>query len=264
MKSVFEASTGIEAHMIKNLLALNELTSEVYGEHLQGGVGDLQAVGIVRVMVAEDDYHQAREIIAEWEADHPEPSVVDEPGTDQKAGTRGFGSDLLAFIVGAAAMFFILKMPFTSEGIDYNGDGVLDEEYQYAGNYLKSARFDQNRDGKYDAIYKYNQRGLLRTAVFDQDFDGTHETLCGYKEGNTLWCRTDFDDNGDAEIKEQYYHGVLVSADIHDMKSGILHSKLHYRAGNLVRAEQDLDGDGVFESTQYYDAHRYAKTDDAE
>jgi len=38
MKSVFEASNGIEAHMIKNLLGFNNIRGEVFGEHLQGGV----------------------------------------------------------------------------------------------------------------------------------------------------------------------------------------------------------------------------------
>lgn len=48
MRSVFEASSGLEAHMILNLLDQRGISGRIEGEYLQGG-GELQAMGFVHV-----------------------------------------------------------------------------------------------------------------------------------------------------------------------------------------------------------------------
>lgn len=106
MRSVFEASTGLDAHMILNLLQTYGIPGRIEGEYLQGGVGELQAIGLVRVLVSEQDYTRAREIIDEWESIQP-------PLDSSKTEARPSGSLLfiIGFIAGAAAMFWILKGP---------------------------------------------------------------------------------------------------------------------------------------------------------
>ncbi|MEN8226403.1 MAG: DUF2007 domain-containing protein, partial [Bacteroidota bacterium] len=42
MKCIFEASSGLEAHMISNLLQQDGIEARIDGEYLQGGVGELQ------------------------------------------------------------------------------------------------------------------------------------------------------------------------------------------------------------------------------
>ena len=68
MKCVFEASNTLDAYMIFNLLLQEGIQGRVDGEYLAGGIGELQAINLVRVMVAADDYDQAIKIIREWEA----------------------------------------------------------------------------------------------------------------------------------------------------------------------------------------------------
>ena len=68
MKCVFEAPNTLDAYMIFNLLLQEGIQGRVDGEYLAGGIGELQAINLVRVMVAEDDYDQAIKIIREWEA----------------------------------------------------------------------------------------------------------------------------------------------------------------------------------------------------
>jgi hypothetical protein len=53
MRRVFEASSGLDAHMILNLLQQQGITGRIEGEYLQGGIGELQAMGFVRVLVSE-------------------------------------------------------------------------------------------------------------------------------------------------------------------------------------------------------------------
>ena len=248
MKSVFETSIGIEAHMIKNMLAMNEVVSEIFGEHLQGGVGDLQAMGFIRVMVADEDFPSAQKIVADWEASQPSISQMDE----KKKGP-GYGSVLLGFIVGAATIFVLMKTPITMDGVDYNNDGVLDEQWQYSGGLIRSTKLDQNRDGEFDAIWDYDLKGLMRSSSFDSDFDGRHELKCHYEMGNTLWCLGDYDHDGFSEYREDYRFGVLKSVSMFDPASKNLKKKQYYEAERLRRSELDLDGDGVLEKNYEYD-----------
>ena len=106
MKSVFEASTGLDAHMILNLLEQHGIPGRIEGEYLQGGVGELQAMGFVRVLVSDEDYAEAWKIINEWESIQPAP---DNPRPEQRphSGTRIFFSGV---IIGAGIMYWILKV----------------------------------------------------------------------------------------------------------------------------------------------------------
>jgi Putative prokaryotic signal transducing protein len=68
MRLIYEAPNTVEAHMILNLLEQAGLSARIDGEYLQGGIGELQVVGVVRVMVEEYDYPAAKLIIEEWDA----------------------------------------------------------------------------------------------------------------------------------------------------------------------------------------------------
>ncbi len=68
MITVYNAMNSIDAHIIKDLLAQQEIPAFVLGEHLQSGVGEIPAIGLVRVTVSDTDYPQAKAIVAEWDA----------------------------------------------------------------------------------------------------------------------------------------------------------------------------------------------------
>jgi hypothetical protein len=68
MKIAYEASTNIEAHLVMHQLQQAEIDATIQGEYLQGGIGDIPAIGNVRVMVPDDDVESARQVIADWEA----------------------------------------------------------------------------------------------------------------------------------------------------------------------------------------------------
>jgi hypothetical protein len=105
MKSVYEASTGLDAHMILGLLEQQRIVGRIEGEYLQGGVGGLQAMGPVRVLVSEADYAEARKIIGEWESVQPAPDSAI-PETHTSGGIRIF---IIGVIVGAWLMYWLLK-----------------------------------------------------------------------------------------------------------------------------------------------------------
>jgi hypothetical protein len=105
MRSVYEASTGLDAHMILDLLQQQRISGRIEGEYLQGGVGGLQAMGLVRVLVPEADYAEAKKIINEWESIQP---LLDssKPETRPSGGLMIF---VMGAVVGAWIMYWILK-----------------------------------------------------------------------------------------------------------------------------------------------------------
>jgi hypothetical protein len=68
MKTVFDASNNIEAHLVMHQLQQAGIDARIEGEYLQGGIGELPAAGNVRVVVNPKDEAEARAVIADWEA----------------------------------------------------------------------------------------------------------------------------------------------------------------------------------------------------
>ncbi len=72
MQVAYEAENLIDAHLIKGLLAQEGIDAFVRGEYLSGAIGELPAVGLVAVMVADEDLAAAREVIADWRQATPD------------------------------------------------------------------------------------------------------------------------------------------------------------------------------------------------
>ncbi len=80
MQPVHEPENLIEAHLVKGLLAQAGIESWVRGEHLIGAIGELPAVGLLAVMVADEDAEQARALVEDWSLAEPLDEEV--PGAD--------------------------------------------------------------------------------------------------------------------------------------------------------------------------------------
>ncbi len=106
MKLLYEASNTLEAHMIVNLLEQSGLSARVDGEYLQGGMGELQAIGLVRVMIDESDYLEAKKIVDEWDASQPK---IERTSTIKKDNLNiMFG--IVGFICGLVVMAALYKV----------------------------------------------------------------------------------------------------------------------------------------------------------
>ena len=68
MRIVYHAANHLEAHMLKTILSMHAIEAYVSGEHLQGGMGTLPALDLVKLMVADEDHAEARAIIEQWQA----------------------------------------------------------------------------------------------------------------------------------------------------------------------------------------------------
>ena len=68
MKTVYDASSNIEAHLVMHQLQQAGIEATIQGEYLQGGIGELPVAGNIRVVVPADAVAEARQVIADWEA----------------------------------------------------------------------------------------------------------------------------------------------------------------------------------------------------
>lgn len=66
MKIVYNATDAIEAQLMKNMLQQVDIDAFIHGDLLQGGIGELQVFGLVQVLVHDDDYYQAKQVIDDW------------------------------------------------------------------------------------------------------------------------------------------------------------------------------------------------------
>ena len=92
--------------MILNLLEQHGITGRIEGEYLQGGIGELAAMGFVRVLVAEEASAEAAQIISAWESIQP-PDEKNNTETDGSNLSRTF---IAGVFVGALLMYWLLKV----------------------------------------------------------------------------------------------------------------------------------------------------------
>ncbi len=76
MITIYQANSSIDAKLIQDQLSFANIPSHIMGDLLQGGVGELQPQGLVKVMVDEEDFEQAKEVIIEWEKNIPKKEKV--------------------------------------------------------------------------------------------------------------------------------------------------------------------------------------------
>jgi hypothetical protein len=248
MKTVYEAANGVEAHMMMALLQQQGIASRIDGEYLQGGVGELPASGLVRVVVDEADFDAARGVVDAFEAAQPPASITPPPPSrPSRALWAGLG-----IVVGALLAWTALRVPATDDGVDHDQDGELDERWEYStsGQPLR-VDSDRNFDHRVDYVAHY-ERGSLANGQSDDDFDGRFESRLFFRRGNLERSETDVDGDGFHELTSNFRHGVLDSSATLDPASGLALRVEHFKLGQLTIAEQDTDRDGKLDTRFRY------------
>ncbi len=249
MRAAYEASNAVEAHMIRDLLKQEGLSADIHGEHLLGAMGDLPVSGLVRVMVDESDYAQARAVVERWDA--AQPKELPRPAVPFSRRWRWL---FIGLAIGVGATYAYFRSPVTVDGIDHNRDGLLDEKYTYAssGTLLK-AEIDRNLDRKVDYVVHYDRRGIVATAESDDNFDGVFETHATFRDGSIVYSAVDTDGDGYADLGIHYTDGVTTSMEFLNPSTGLPLRIEHYKLNKLVDAEVDSDKDGKVDTRYVYD-----------
>jgi hypothetical protein len=250
-QSVYECTLPVEAHMICDLLARAGIAARVDGEFLAGAGGDLPLGSSVRVRVAPSRAMEAREVIDEWQRLQPPDPIPIPPDRSSWRSPLWF---FCGAMLGGSLMLLTLRTPANQDSVDFDDDGRPDETYYYAGKTLVRIESDRNADGKIDARWINDYRGLLKRYESDDDFDGRFEWQTEVENGLRVRSVLDADGDGKPERVVLFRHGVPLSMDIYDPQSHRVAVREDYENSRLVAREYDQDGDGTFERRVEYDA----------
>jgi hypothetical protein len=162
---------------------------------------------------------------------------------------------LAGMMVGAAGLYFASRSPVTSASADFDGDGIEDEIYHYVGVTLDRVGYDRNADGKVDARWISDIRGVPVRHEGDDDFDGRFEWKTDAEKGQAVTSTLDSNGDGRPDMVWHSTHGVLRSTDIYDETGHRVVARDIFEGSWHVATEFDSDGDGVFERRVDYDRY---------
>jgi len=248
-KIVYEAANSLEAHILQGVLEQQGIPSEIFGEYLQGGVGELPAAGLVKIVVDEENYLAARQAIAQWEAQSPDETPSPAPQAQPSSRLYPW---IIGLLIGYGAAYLFYHAPVIKDGIDYNGDGVADEKWTFTVNgRMRKVEIDRNLDGKIDLIYHYHQ-SMADKGKRDDDFDGVFETRETYRNGVLGLVEVDTTGNGRHDLEQYYRHGVLDFTRYLDPRTGKVLRVEHFHLNVLQHADVDTDRDGKLDTRYTY------------
>ncbi|MDX5373370.1 DUF2007 domain-containing protein [Pseudomonas alcaligenes] len=73
MQRVYEPQDLLEAELLLGMLASEGVEAHLAGRHLLGAMGELPALGLLGLLVEDDDAERARRLIAAYNAAAPLP-----------------------------------------------------------------------------------------------------------------------------------------------------------------------------------------------
>ncbi len=73
MQRVYEPQDLLEAELLLGMLASEGVDAHLTGRHLLGAIGELPALGLLGLLVQDDDAEHARRLIAAYNAAAPLP-----------------------------------------------------------------------------------------------------------------------------------------------------------------------------------------------
>ena len=86
MKIVYRAADIIEAEIVKGMLVANAIDAHGSGFYLQGGIGEIAPTDLANVLVSDEDYDRARELVREYDENQPVPDSNAVPVDDADTG----------------------------------------------------------------------------------------------------------------------------------------------------------------------------------
>ena len=86
MKIIFKAENIIEAEIVKGMLIASDIDAHVSGFYLQVVVGEIAPTDLANVLVSDEDYHRAGELVREYDENQPIQDSESMPGDGGGAG----------------------------------------------------------------------------------------------------------------------------------------------------------------------------------
>jgi len=236
--------------MLQDLLRQRGISARLEGAGLQSAVGELPTIGLVRLVVEDGDFSAARAVIDEWEATSV-PDPISAPAKQPMGAVVGV---VIGLVLGIGGAFVYFRAPVNANGIDHNGDGILDERWQSSRSGTPvETEIDRNFDGAVDFVWNFDRDGHAESGESDDDFNGTFETQFKLRDGQVYSAQVDTDGDSTPDLKSLGKFGVVTTVEhIADDPNSPVRVET-YRLGRLVSADVDTDRDGTLDRRYTYD-----------
>lgn len=265
MKQVYLPLNSAEAHMLAHQLEQSGINAHIHGEALQGGVGELPASGTLQLLVADEDYDEARRLLRKWDETPAEAISTGRAKLPFFLLLTFFAAGAIGGLIGKT-LLDANNVAFLDSGTEYdlNGDGRADVTFRtrFTDNYVHRIDFDNNFDGRIDMETDYDSLGTPTAERRDDNFDGALETSSAFRFGVLTQSAVDTNGNEVPDVTLFYQHGVLQREEIFDEREGVMARINHYDDWRLARAEIDLDRDGFLETIRTF--NRWGEIADTE
>jgi hypothetical protein len=152
----------------------------------------------------------------------------------------------------------VLAVALMSAGCGHSADAKKVEPiYDKQTGRLQVLKYDSDGDGKVDTVSHMDGTRVLRIEI-DKDEDGRVDRW-EYYDANQKLEKVGFSRAGDG--KEDAWSsagpdGSIARIDISLARDGKITRREYYEKDTLVRAEEDGDGDGVFDKWETYEGGR--------
>ena len=98
---LYSAEDSIEAHLLRHMLERQGIPCVITGEHLESGMGELPAFGVIDVWVLDENFADADEVLEDFfdtldgvdEFGNPLPGLEDEEGDDGQDAAPDAGEE---------------------------------------------------------------------------------------------------------------------------------------------------------------------------
>lgn len=108
MKIVYRAKDLIESNLITGLLESEGIRAVTGGDYLQGGMGEIPASGLNTVLVDDEDYQRAKQIVQAYEEGHYQLSEDVGPDDSSSVSESDTQAIQTRTIIAIICVFFIL------------------------------------------------------------------------------------------------------------------------------------------------------------
>lgn len=95
MITIYEAHSSFDAKLIQDQLSFEGIDSHIMGDLLQGGMGELQAHGLVKLMVDEEDKERSLTVIENWK----NTTITENEKPINKTTTQKNHKSILIFVI---------------------------------------------------------------------------------------------------------------------------------------------------------------------
>jgi hypothetical protein len=137
---------------------------------------------------------------------------------------------------------------------DLDGDGKTDEVAVFQNGRCIEQSFDRNFDGLLDS-WNYFDGALRRTvSKEDNNFDGVADLTWNYSNGLPVSSSMDTDFNGRPDVTTLFLYDLPKQTDWQPNSTNIVTRREFFRNGVLFEEWLDTNMDGLFDSTNQFDA----------